>query len=296
MGLPKEHRIEHLELSVEDLDGTIEFYTGVVGLIELARADGVVYLGCGLDDNWDVAFRQGPAAVEHVAFRADDEDEIERAERRLAEHDVPVERRDGTEPGQERGLRFELASGLGVEYVSVADKRYPVQAEPTHPRLRGFAPLDLDHIAIQATDVREASRLFLDVLGWRETEHVELEAGSGAWQASFLRKGSMHHDVTVAQGPARMHHWALAMASFDHLKMAIDTMASVGQRIELGPSRHLAGGNIFTYFRLPDGHRLELSVEMSVLDPDTPPRTWNDRAGFDAWGSLSPTPEFMVGS
>lgn len=296
MGLPKEHRIEHLELSVEDLDRTIEFYTGVVGLVELAREDGVAYLGCGLDDNWDVAFRQGPTRVEHVAFRVSDEDEFERTERALGEHNVAAERRDGAEPNQERGLRFSLPSGLAVEYVAVTDKRYPVMADPTHPRLRGFSPLDLDHIAIQSTDVRETSRFFIEVLGWRETEHVELDPSSGAWQASFLRKGSMHHDITIAQGPARMHHWALAMASFDHLKLAIDALASVGERIELGPSRHLAGGNIFTYYRLPDGHRLELSVEMSVIDDDTPARTWTDRGGFDAWGGLHPTPEFMIGS
>ena len=37
-------------------------------------------------------------------------------------------------------------------------------------------------------------------------------------------------------------------------------------------------------------------MEMSVIDDDTPPRAWTDRGGFDAWGNLHPTPEFMVGS
>ena len=208
MGLPKEHRIEHLELSVEDLDAAVEFYTGVVGLIELAREDGAVHLGCGLDDNWDVAFRQGPTGVEHVAFRVDHEDEIEQTEAKLADHGVATERRDGAEPNQERGLRFELPNGLAVEFVSVADKRYPVLSDPTHPRLRRLQPARPRPRRDPDRRRQEDVSFFTEVLGWKETEHVELDPTSGAWQTSFVRKGSMHHDMTIAQGPARMHHSA----------------------------------------------------------------------------------------
>ncbi|WP_033291804.1 VOC family protein [Amycolatopsis jejuensis] len=294
--VPKTHKIEHVEFSVADLGRTLDFYLNVVGMVELAREDGTVYLGCGLDDNWDVAFREGPPRIEHVAFRVDHVDEIDQTARRLADHGIAVRRCDGTEPGQEQGIRFTLPSGLDMEYVSVADKRYPVLAAPAHPRLRGFHPLDLDHIAIQAPDVSEISRFFLDVLGWKETEHIELNPGSGVWEGAFMRKGSLHHDVTVNSGTGRLHHWALALSSFEHLKLACDTLASAGLAIELGPGRHLLGGNIFVYYRTPDGNRLELSLEMAVIDGDMPPKAWHDRSGFDAWGACRPTPEFFIGT
>lgn len=293
MGLQK---IEHLELFVADVDSTVDFYTDVVGLVEIERTGQAVYLGCGFDGNWDVAFREGPVGVSHVAFRAEDLAEIEATERTLKQHEIATKRTDGADPNQAEAVQWKLDSGLAVEYVLVADKRYHLLADPALPSRSGFQPVDLDHIAIQVPDVKATSSLFLDVLGWRETEHLELDPKSSAWQSAFIRKGELHHDMAVVVGGARMHHWALAMSSIDHLKMAIDVLAAAGTRLELGMSRHRAGGNIFAYFIMPDGHRMELSCEMSVINNDTPPRTWTDRAGFDAWGGLVPPPEFQIGT
>jgi catechol 2,3-dioxygenase len=288
--------IEHLELSVEDVDSTVSFYKDVIGLVEIARTGEAVYLGCGLDGNWDVAFREGPTGVGGVAFRAEDLAEIELAEGALNQAGITTTRSDGAHPNQAEAVQWSLDSGLAVEYVLVSDNRYHLLADPAIPSRRGFQPLDLDHIAIQAPDVKATSKLFVDVLKWRETEHLELDPASDMWHGSFLRKGLLHHDVAVTLGGARMHHWALAMSSIDHVKMAIDVLAAAGTDLELGVSRHRAGGNIFAYFIMPDGHRLELSCEMSIVDHDTPPRSWSDRAGFDAWGSLYPTAEFLIGT
>ncbi|OBF01138.1 hypothetical protein A5776_08755 [Mycolicibacterium elephantis] len=289
-------QIEHLELYVNDVDSTVGFYQDVVGLVEIARTGDAVYLGCGFDGNWDVAFKEGPTGVSRVAFRAEDVAEIESAERALNQAGLTTTRTDGAHPNQAEGMRWFLDSGLAVDYVLVADNRYHVLAEPTIASRRGFQPLDLDHIAIQSADVKAASKLFVDVLGWRETEHIELDPSSDMWHGSFIRKGLLHHDIAVTLGQARMHHWALAMSSIDHVKMAIDVLAAAGTHLELGVSRHRAGGNIFAYFIMPDGHRLELSCEMSIVNHDTPSRTWSDRAGFDAWGNLFPTPDFLKGT
>jgi catechol 2,3-dioxygenase len=293
MGIQK---IEHLELCVTDVDSTVAFYQDVVGLVEITRTGDAVYLGCGYDGNWDVAFYEGRPSVKGVAFRADDAAEIQLVETALTRAGITTFRTDGAHPNQAEAVQWELDSGLKVEYVLVSDNRYHVLAQPAIPSRRGFQPLDLDHVAIQTTDVRATSKLFLDVLGWRETEHIELEPGSDKWHGSFIRKGLLHHDIAMTLGGARMHHWALAMSSIDHVKMAIDVLAAAGTRLELGVSRHRAGGNIFAYFIMPDGHRLELSCEMSIVNEDTPARTWSDRAGFDAWGSLYPTQEFLRGT
>lgn len=296
MGITKAQRAEHVELRVEDVDRTVEFFTTVIGLTEVARADGRVYLGCGLDENWDVAFSEGSPGLEHVAFRVD-EGELSRLEHQLAAAGVATERRDGREPNQVRALRFTLPTGVAAEVVTVADNRYHMLARPAHPR-RGIAPLDLDHIGISTTDVAGTAAFFLDHLGFRETEHTEPDSTTREWFTAFLRKGQLHHDVSVIRGTGTVHHVALALSNMEHIKVACDSLAAAGIRVEMGPSRHGVGGNLFAYARLPGGHRFELSAEMALLDDETPPKTWYDTSGVDAWGDVAQRvpPGFFEGS
>ncbi|MCW8173575.1 hypothetical protein D8S78_23200 [Natrialba swarupiae] len=122
-------KIEHAVLEVTDLDEAVEFYTDVVGLVELERADDVVYLGCGLDENYDLGLVEGQTGVEHFALRVTAE-EIEEYESRLDDAGVETER-VSDEPGQTDGLRFSLPSDVEMELVTVADSSYhhPVKPE-----------------------------------------------------------------------------------------------------------------------------------------------------------------------
>src|SRR5579871_3593787 len=106
--MPKGQRFEHVELRVRDLEGTAAFYRDVVGMSEVARADGVLYLGFGLDENYDVALVEGEPGLLHFAIRLDNDDEVARYERRLREAGIESERRDEAEPNQEAAVRFRL--------------------------------------------------------------------------------------------------------------------------------------------------------------------------------------------
>ena len=65
-------RIEHAKVHVDDLEPALDFYTGAMGLVEIARQDDTVYLGCGFDDNFDFAVSEGGTGIEHFAVRATD--------------------------------------------------------------------------------------------------------------------------------------------------------------------------------------------------------------------------------
>lgn len=300
MSMPKGQRFEHAHLVVEDLEGALAYYTEVIGLVELAREDGVVYLGLGLDTNYDFALSAGPRGLDHFAIRVDDGDEVERHARRLAEAGVAVETTDGREPGQERGIRFQVPpNGQWMEIVTVADNRYLNAAVHAVPgRGRGISPLDTCHINLVSTDMRASVEFLTEVVGFRLSEYADPDR-DGNWLCAFTRKGSWHHDVGFMRGDAAIHHVAVAMASFEHIKTACDLIAASGERIELGPSRHPVGANLYLYARLPGGHRFEFSAEMALLEPATPTVVWEGfQNTLDAWGSLHERipPGFLDGS
>src|SRR5712691_7098895 len=139
-------QFEHAVLRVNDLDTTVDFYRTVLGLVEIGREDGVVYLGCGLDRNHQLGLCAGGTGVEHFALRAH-ADELDVLESRLRDHGVAVERRANAAPGEEECLRFELPNGTTMEIAVPADRDYIRTFRPAFPeRFEGITPLDVDHI------------------------------------------------------------------------------------------------------------------------------------------------------
>ncbi len=297
MSHPRVQTYEHSEVRVNDLAQALDFYTGVFGLVELAREDGVVYLGCGFDENYDMAIREGGTGVVHYALRVENEDVLELYARRLGEQGVSVERRDGSEPGQEKAIRFPIPGAIEMELCLVADNRQIETYRPAHPST-GIKPLDGDHVNIMANDVKGLSEWFRDVLDFKFSDVIVL--GDDHWAASWIRMSWGHHDVGIFGSESTtetLHHIAWACSSFDHMKIAADALAAEGIRLELGMSRHPVGANLYAYFWEPGGNRFELTCEGAIIDPRTEPRFWD---GFgdtlDAWGETIPPDTFRKGS
>jgi catechol 2,3-dioxygenase len=297
MSAPKVQTYEHAEVRVKDLGSALEFYTDVIGLHEIAREDGVVYLGCGYDENYDLAITEGGTGVVHFALRAEDEDALERYTRRVEEAGIATERRDGSEPGQEQGVRFEIPGGHRMELVLVADNRYLETYRPVRP-IRGIAPLDGDHINVMSTDVKGLSEFLRDVLDFKWSDVIVFE--NGHWAASWVRMSGGHHDLGIfgTDDPGvTLHHVAWTFSSVDHMKFAADLLAAAGIRLELGMSRHPVGANLYAYFWEPGGNRFELTAEGAILDARTPPRFWKSfHDTLDAWGDPVVPETFPKGS
>jgi catechol 2,3-dioxygenase len=300
MGQPKAPRFEHAELKVRDLTKSLEFYTDIIGLHEIAREGGVVYLGCGLDHNYDLAIKEGGTGLSHFAIRIDEEEKLDYFEKRLKDHGVKAEPVHGMEPGQEKGIRFSLPCGNTMELVIVADNRYLNPARPVYPRIRGISPLNADHINLMSTNVKKESDFLKEVLEFRFSDIVEPEPGTGNWMMSWLRARDYHHDIalTVAKQPSdTLHHFAWSLRNFDDFKMAADMLAYFGISLELGPGRHPIGPNLYAYFWEPGGNRFELSAEAAIIDPSTPPGYWKSMADtLNAWSDTIPPESFVRGS
>lgn len=270
--MPGANKVEHVCLQVDSLAGATQFYRDVFGLTEVSRQDGTVYLGCGLDENYDLALREGDPGVEHVAVRLNERSELRRYEERLASRSHEFERTDNEEPGQEAGLRLQLPSKLPVELVTVEDKRYRHSDRAAVPGRNELGPLDLNHYNYASPDVQADAEFLQEVLEFKVSEAVGEDWRGGA----FLRKGDTHHDIAIldlpgaAEDHASHHHTAFTVRSVDHMVQLIDRVRQAGVSLELGIGRHYAGDNLYAYFQAPDGHRLELTFQMAELDRDTP--------------------------
>jgi catechol 2,3-dioxygenase len=290
-------RFEHARLRVPDLGAATAFHTEVMGLVELGRSDGTVYLGAGLDTNYDLALVEGGTGVELFALRADGDEQLEALERALNVAGVTSVRRGSEGPGQLDGVAFTLPSGHRMELVTVEDQRYLEPYRPALPGRGAMGLLDADHINLTSPDTRGLSEFLRDTLGFRISDVIELEDGS--WLGGWTRMGELHHDVAVLLDPDpahTLHHFAWTCASIDHLARCCDRLAEAGIRLEIGIGRHPAGANFFAYFLDPSGNRMELSAEMALVNHAMEPRIWSSpRDTFDAWGDPIVPDSFLQG-
>lgn len=265
------HKAEHVRLRVDEPEESARFYDEALGLSVVDEQDGDVYLGCGLDENYDLAVIEGEPGIEHVAFRAETPNAIDDYERRLRAAGAEPRRTDGDEPGQREGVRVRLPSGLAVELVNVDDKQYKRTYRGALPNRGGIAPFDLNHYNYHAPDVERDASFLRDHLDFRASAVID-DWGAGA----FLRRGDKHHDLAVFNhggGPpdhAAHHHTGLSVSSVEHMVGILDRLTDRGVHIEFGIGRHYGGNNLFAYVRAPDGHRIELVTGMTELDGNTP--------------------------
>jgi catechol 2,3-dioxygenase len=289
-------KFEHATLQVTDLEAATEFYTDVLGLVELERTDEAVYLGCGFDENYDVGLVEGGTGVEHFALRMADAAELATYESRLEAAGVDVERTDGDEPNQTEGVRFTLPSGVDMELVTVADSAYHHPTETVGDRDR-IAPRDVDHINLMSWDVDSDREFLVDHLDFEVSDKIVGETGFSI--QAWLRFGDFHHDVglsTADNVAYSLHHLSFEMEGIDHIKAFCDRLTEHGRQLELGPSRHNAGANNFAYLWTPGGNRIELTAEMATVDDgaETGVREINREDNtVSSWGGVEPTPEFL---
>jgi catechol 2,3-dioxygenase len=293
--VPRLGRLEHVEMGVANVDSAVDFYTRVFGLVEIGRQDGTVYLGCGGDENYDLAVVAGGSGLRHFAVRVEDVGTVDHYQRKLEAMGVACERRDASEPGQQTGVRFALPSQAQMELVCVADRGYH---RPTRSAAAAHGPVDLDHVNLLSLDVEEDATFLRDVLDFKLSDVKK--SPDGFWIQAFARLGDQHHDVAVTMATSHLeglHHVAWTMTGLEHMKVLIDRIAQAEVDLELGPGRHFTGSSIFSYFWEPGGNRFELSAEVATVDPSAG-TVYTDGTVSDisAWGPLFVPPSFRKGT
>jgi catechol 2,3-dioxygenase len=287
-------QVAYAELAVDDLEGALGFHTDVVGMVELGRENNHVNLGCGVDGRCDLVLHGGGTGVRVVALEVESEDDFDRYAQRLSERGVGTERLSDPRSGVAHALRFSAPSGLTIELV-LTDPG-PAYLNPGQATSRaGIAPTDFDHITLKVPDTDATVELLTSALGFSVSD--EMRPQPDVLAAAWTRVGSQHHDIAMFKGPPEqtLHHYALRLESFDHLKQAADRLAAAGVKVETGPGRHSVGGNVYLFFWTPGGNRLEFSAEMPRVGKGET-KVWSELpTAFSAWGA-TPPPTFAEGS
>jgi catechol 2,3-dioxygenase len=276
-------RLGHVDVRVPDLDLAAAYYTSVIGMVEVGREADKVYLKCWDEqDHHSVVLRYHPRpGLDHMSFKVEAPDDLEVLEGRLERAGAIVRRlADGEERAVGEGLRFETPSGHVMELYATAERvgsRLPT-LNPTQPRpdgLVGIAPPRIDHLLVTAEEVGDASRFYMDVLGFRLTE--QLLDGDGHQLGTWMERSHTPHDLAVVVGPnGGLHHWAYWLDDWDEIRRAADTLAYHDISIDVGPTRHGITRGETIYFFDPLGNRNEVFTGGYKPDPDFDVITWTE--------------------
>jgi catechol-2,3-dioxygenase len=272
--------IDHVCLSVADLDEAAWRWARQFGLTERSRETGRVALSC---DDEPCALELVPGdepGLDHVAFRLRRDCSLADARARLATHGVASEERDGA-------LMLADIEGSGIELVPYRTSEWVAHARAADSQPVGH-PRKLGHVNFLTAALHEQLGFYTDVLGLRVTDWLGDE---GVW----LHANADHHVMAlVDKGVAHFHHLAFDVVDIGQMRDALDHLGRHGRWVSWGPTRHGVGGNIAAYVRIAEERCfVELYCDMERLDADHEPRLWpDDRFSSNTWGQLPPRSYF----
>jgi len=275
-------RLSHVDITVPDLDLAAAYYTEVMGMLETERSGDRIFFKCwDEEDHHSLAVRYDPrVGIDRFSFKVEAEDDLADLEDRIEAYGFRVSRvSEGEEIGQGESIRFETPSGHEMELVHEVDKvgglLPKTNPDPVPQGLKGIAPPRMDHLLVTAEEVPEASKFYMDVLGFRLTE--QLLDGDGHQIGTWMERSHSPHDLAVVSGPnGGLHHFAFWLDDWDHVRTAADILAYNAIQIDVGPTRHgITRGNTI-YFFDPMGTRNEVFTGGYRPDPDFPTITWTE--------------------
>lgn len=122
--MPELAKLGHMALTTPDLERSLTFYTDLVGLDEVGRRDGIVYLRAwGEFEHHSLSLREGPAGIDHIGWRARRPEDVDGFAEKLAAIGIEVTRIGADEEaGQGEAIRFTTPSGQPYEIYYDVEK------------------------------------------------------------------------------------------------------------------------------------------------------------------------------
>ena len=302
----------HAELYTPDLDGSLWFFTQLLGMRETARHEGSVYLRCYEDPyhhSLKLTERDQPG-LGNVGWRTTSADALERRAAALDEAGLGKGWTKG-DLGVGRTFAFQSPDGHPMElvwdvekYTAPTELQSRILTRRSRRPLQGLPPRRLDHINLMASDVTEQKELFEKTLGFGTRERVVDVAGGGTEIGAWMSVNVLGHEVAIMRdstgSKGRLHHLAFWYGVPQHNTDAAELCREYGIQIEAGPDVHGITQGAFLYVFEPGGNRIELFGNSGILqfEPDYETRAWDLQefatgAGLAVGGTTMP-PEFLL--
>jgi catechol 2,3-dioxygenase len=282
--------LSYVAVTSPDVEASVEFYKQDVGLTEVAREDGAVYLRCWGDYYaYSVVIVPGDEpSLETMAWRTSSAEALEEAAKRIEAAGAQGEWFEGRGIG--RAYRFigPWGHSMTLHWDVERHRAEPHVASiyPDRPEQRSLvagAPRQLDHVTIATSDVDAFAAWYNEVLGFRIMAKTILdEAPISVF--SVLTTNEKSHDLGVvldgSSRAGRINHYAFWVDTREELLIAADVLLERGVPIEYGPSIHGIGEQNFLYYREPSSLRIELNTGgYRNYVPDWEPNTWKPSLG-----------------
>ncbi|MQA09350.1 MAG: catechol 2,3-dioxygenase [Pseudonocardiaceae bacterium] len=291
-----------VQLLTPDLSASVRFFVEVLGMDEVDRSDGSVYLRAWGDYEraslqLTAADNPGPGTI---SWRATSEASLERRVAAVEATGRGLGWRDGT-AGHGPAYHFTDPDGhpmavyYGTEYyVPDEDQAPALKNQPQRMPACGVGVRRIDHVNVWCQDINANSDFLVDQLGFRISEHIVED--SGRQLGSWLHVTPKSYDLAYGRiDPAgvggRLHHVAYAVDAREYVLRAADIFLDAGVPIEAGPAKHTIQQTCFLYAFEPGGNRIEVITDgRLLLAPDRPAVTWTpeERKRGQAWGTLMP--------
>jgi catechol 2,3-dioxygenase len=270
-------RVSHAVHTVRNLDRTRDFYCDVFGLVVSCQEQDRLYLR-GVDEacHHSLVFRQShePARCERLGFRVLTEAELDKAFEFFSE--IGLAPTWAECPYQGRTLRVTDPMGVPLEFCARMQRMERMYDRPDTQR--GGSGLRLDHVQLHVPDVQTALD-FYSRLGFRCGDYMVADEQDDTIFCAFTYRKDNPADLVFMSGPGpRFHHCGFITPSFQDMFRACDVagVRGLGNQIERGPGRHSVAHAHYVYLRDPDGHRVELLLDVwhQMLDLEIEPVCW----------------------
>ena len=280
-------RVDHVSVRVPDLEQGVAWYSTILGLVEIERRHGRVYLGGPVSGRYAIALTEGGTGMEYVSFAVNGADALQRLGALIDRHEVEtIDSSNDARTGTLSAFRLKLPAGhvmeLAVHQANGHDTRVRRPATP------GALNLDVSHVQLRTGDVTDSAN-FLSSIGFYVTDYVKMRDRDGFF-AIFTRVNEFHHQIALFAGNTGFHHVALETdQALDVMKLG-DHLLLHRVAAEYGPGRHVPGRGVFMYIRDPWGNRVEVSSPIIMVGFDAPPRELTQPIPFivNMWGPQPP--------
>jgi catechol 2,3-dioxygenase-like lactoylglutathione lyase family enzyme len=268
--------VRSIELGVRDLHQSVEFYSKIWGLEEVAsEADSVHFRAAG-NEHHVLTIRERPTpSLLGVHFAAMDRLAVDQLCAKAKSYGVEVSGEPDALPasaGGGYGFRFKTPDGLPM-CISADGVQHP------NTVLDRSRPTKISHVVLNSAKTDDQIPFFVDVLGFKLSDSTQM--------MEFLRCSADHHSIAVFRnnGPS-LNHVAYEVPNIDGLMRGSGRLKKNGFDIEWGIGRHGPGNNVFSYFIEPNGFVSEYTAELDQLDDAT-----HVPQGPDYWQKVTPTPD-----
>lgn len=275
--------IRYCRLGTTNLGTTVDYARHTIGLEEVGRENGCVYLrGDHRDHN--ICYFQGDPADHTLGLEIATFEELEAAANILTDAGFTVRHGSEEDAASRRVMGF-------INFNDPTGNSIDLVVRPFHSGRRYFPSRDagiteFSHVGLKTTDARRDEEFWSGLFNIRANDRIG--------DAALMSFDEVHHRIALfpTDHPG-IQHINFQVESLDDIMRSYYFLTERQVQIRFGPGRHPTSGAMFLYYEGPDGMTYEYSSGVRNVDADWKPRQlpFKDES-FCMWGARPDISEF----